>query len=246
MRNSDRWSPTKYESRWGRLRGSRRPSYLGVGSRLAADLVAEHYGGSLGAHARGRLLDLGCGLVPLYGTYRQYVCDVVTLDRIGANLPDSCVDIDHDLNLPLPFVDESFDTVLMSDVLEHVRLPQLLCCEIQRVLVPGGCLIGNIPFAYPIHEAPHDYFRYTQYGLRHLLESAGFTVSVLVPLGGSLEVVCDLVAKHVAQLSFPGRLCADALQRAVGWFGRTSAGRAAALATSQRYTLGYFFVASVP
>lgn len=246
MRNANRWSPTKYVHRRGRLRASRDPAHLAVGSRLVADLIAGCYDRHLPGHARGRLLDLGCGRVPLYGAYHPHVREVVTLDRAGATDEDSCVDIDHDLNRLLPFDDGAFDTVILSDVLEHIRLPRQLCGEIARVMAGSGRLLGNTPFMYPIHEAPHDYFRYTEFGLRQMLEAAGLEVVLLSPVGGSLEVGCDLMAKHLAQMAAPGRICAGWLQGAAGWLGATGAGRAMVRRSGARYTLGYFFVAVKP
>jgi SAM-dependent methyltransferase len=65
--------------------------------------------------------------------------------------------------------DASFDVVLCTEVLEHLPEPQRAIDEIYRVLVPGGELLLTTRFLFPIHDAPHDYFRFTKYGLRHLL-----------------------------------------------------------------------------
>jgi len=246
MQNADRWLPTKYVRRGGRLRATRNTAYLAAGSRLISDLIAAQYDAHLADSARGRLLDLGCGRVPLFGAYRPYVIEVVTVDWAHSDAPDSHVDICHDLDRPLPFPDSRFDTVLLSDVLEHVGEPQLVCSEIRRVLTPGGRLIGNTPFMYPIHEAPYDHFRYTEHGLRRLIKNSGLHVRVLSPLGGSLEQGCDLVAKHLCVLGAPGLVCAAALQSAAVWFGRTSSGRRMQRASGGHFTLGYFFIAEHP
>jgi SAM-dependent methyltransferase len=65
--------------------------------------------------------------------------------------------------------DASFEVVLCTEVLEHLPEPQLALDEIFRVLQPGGQLLLTTRFLFPIHDAPHDYFRFTKYGLRHLL-----------------------------------------------------------------------------
>ena len=65
--------------------------------------------------------------------------------------------------------DASFDVVLCTEVLEHLPEPQRAIDEIFRVLAPGGQLLLTTRFLFPIHDAPHDYFRFTKYGLRHLL-----------------------------------------------------------------------------
>ena len=63
----------------------------------------------------------------------------------------------------------SFDIVLCTEMLEHVPEPQRAVDEMWRVLKPGGLLLLTTRFLFPIHDAPHDYFRFTKYGLRHLL-----------------------------------------------------------------------------
>src|SRR5262245_38667302 len=65
--------------------------------------------------------------------------------------------------------DATFDIVLCTEVLEHIPYPQRAIDEMYRVLVPGGQLLLTTRFLFPIHDAPHDYFRFTKYGLRHLL-----------------------------------------------------------------------------
>src|ERR1044072_652883 len=54
-------------------------------------------------------------------------------------------------------------------VWEHTHSPELVLRELQRVLKPGGKLLLTTPFAFPIHYAPTDYYRFTRFGLTHLL-----------------------------------------------------------------------------
>jgi SAM-dependent methyltransferase len=69
----------------------------------------------------------------------------------------------------LPFDDGAFDVVLCAEVLEHMHTPALALAEMSRVLKAGGRLLLTTPFAYPIHYAPTDYYRFTRFGLSHLL-----------------------------------------------------------------------------
>jgi SAM-dependent methyltransferase len=69
----------------------------------------------------------------------------------------------------LPFGDEAFDVVLCAEVLEHMHTPALALREMRRVLKADGKLLLTTPFAYPIHYAPADYYRFTRFGLMHLL-----------------------------------------------------------------------------
>jgi len=68
----------------------------------------------------------------------------------------------------LPFADASFGVVLCTEVLEHCHSPHQVIAEFYRVLRPGGKLILTTRFMFPIHDAPHDYFRFTKYGLQLL------------------------------------------------------------------------------
>lgn len=87
----------------------------------------------------------------------------------------------------LPFGEKTIDTVLLSEVLEHVRNPQSALREIRRVLKPGGRALITLPFLYPIHDAPHDFQRYTCFGLEREIEGAGMRVIGLKHTLGSIE-----------------------------------------------------------
>ena len=84
----------------------------------------------------------------------------------------------------LSFPDDTFDVALCTQVLEHVSEPEGVLREIQRVLKPSGKLILSAPQSWHEHQVPHDYFRYTSYGLEYLLSKAGFAVEEMNPLGG--------------------------------------------------------------
>lgn len=68
------------------------------------------------------------------------------------------------------FQDESFDAIVMLEVLEHVVNPIGAASEVLRLLKPNGQLILSTPFIFPLHDRPHDFFRYTKYGLTHLFK----------------------------------------------------------------------------
>lgn len=246
MRNIDRWTETKYVRRRGRLMASRDRAEVGVGSRLVGDCVAARYEAELPRHARGRLADLGCGKVPLYATYRPLVSSVTCVDWPQSVHASGHLDCEADLAQPLPFDDAVFDTVVLSDVLEHLPDPQALWHEIARLLAPGGRLLMNVPFLYGVHEAPHDYGRYTEFALRRFAREAGLEVVLLETVGGSLHVLADLLAKHLAHLPLAGPPLASAVQGLVALADRTPLGRRIARRTGTRFPLGYFLVAAKP
>ncbi len=147
------------------------------------------------------LLDLGCGtgqhgLVaaravspggPVRG--RIVFCDKVPM-RSGHRF------VQADLEDPLPFRDQSFDAVLMLDVLEHLDNRVEAVCEVRRILKRGGRLFLAVPNAdttwrrrlreaglFPFSDPDHK----CEYGLDYsgstgFLEAAGFTVESLAPV----------------------------------------------------------------
>ena len=84
----------------------------------------------------------------------------------------------------LPFAAGTFDAVLCTQVLEHVQEPYLVLADLCRVLKPRGRLHLACPQSWHQHQKPHDYFRYTSFGLRYLLDKAGYEVVELTPMGG--------------------------------------------------------------
>ena len=116
------------------------------------------------AHAKGRLLDLGCGNAPYKPWFEGKVERYVTADfpPVSPGVQVACD------TQQLPFSNESFDTVLCTQMLEHVPHPWLAAAEISRITRSSGILILSCPQYWMLHELPHDYFRFTPYGLRVL------------------------------------------------------------------------------
>jgi len=194
MRNQAEWLETKFaRDHRGRWRASR--TQVPITSRLVTDLVASAYAEAIETHASGRLADLGCGKVPLYGMYRGKVIDTVCIDWPGSLHGSMHVDQFADLNSPLDLEPDSFDTVIATDVVEHLHTPQAFFVSVARILKPGGKLIIGVPFLYWIHEAPHDYYRYTRFALEKLAADAGLAIVSLVPYASAPEVLSDIATK---------------------------------------------------
>lgn len=85
------------------------------------------------------------------------------------------VDILCDLHY-LPLMDQCVDSIITIAVLEHTRYPWMVVREFARILKPGGVIVFCVPFLQPEHAVPHDFYRYTVYGVQALLSSAGFQV----------------------------------------------------------------------
>jgi SAM-dependent methyltransferase len=243
MKNEQAWQPTKFSASGAELEVGPAAS---PASWLLTQLVAKAYQRHLPDHARGRLVDLGCGTVPLYGAYRPLVSEITCVDWSDHTGRTQHLDVAHDLNQALPLEDDRYDTAILSDVLEHIRRPEALLGEVARILAPGGRLLLNVPFFYWLHEQPHDYFRYSEHALRSFIEQAGLRLLALEGLGGAPEVLADVVGKHLSQVPVIGSLGARWLQRST-WAVTSLPLVARALAPSrQRFPMAYFLVAEKP
>jgi SAM-dependent methyltransferase len=238
VRNEQSWLPSKLVFDARRRRYVPHPKGVSLGSRLAVGAQAEPYEKLLRENARGRMLDCGCGKVPFYEMYRKHVSSLTCIDWNDTGYSDRTVD----LSGPLPFEPASFDTVLLSDVLEHIAEPEALMAEIARVLAPKGSLILTVPFLYHVHEAPHDYYRYTRFALRKLCDDSGLDVRELSAYGGYPDVLLDLLNKGLAKIP---PLC-HLFLASVDWTTRTRAYAYWREASRERFPLGYCLLAVKP
>lgn len=243
MKQIEKWTPSKYVPKNGRLVAARDQREVGISSRLIADIVADLYLTHIKDHCRGRLLDLGCGKVPLFDVYRGLIKENICVDWANSTHGNKHLDFECDLTRPLPFPDASFDTVIMSDVLEHIPEPLMTWREMSRILVPGGKILLNVPFYYWLHEHPHDYYRYTEFALRRFADLAGFDVVILKPIGGVPEILADIVAKNMTRLGRMGRYGSMLTQHICGLFIRTRPGRKFSESTAKNFPFGYFMIA---
>lgn len=137
--------------------------------------------------ARGTMLDIGCGTRRYELIFREVVDSYIGLDWPEIEeraLPDVIGDA-----LNIPFVDASVDVVLATELMEHLPSPDRFLTEVGRVLREDGVLILSVPFMEPIHEEPRDFYRFTPFSLRLLLEQHGFSIRKLWNKGGWWSVV---------------------------------------------------------
>lgn len=243
MKNKENWKPSKFVYHQGCLRASRDTKDVGFSSRLMVDLIAGFYDRILKKYAQGRLLDLGCGKVPLYEAYRPYIADNTCVDWENSLHQNEFLDLAADLNFPLPLEDNTYDTIILSDVLEHIKNPRGLWGEMARVLKMEGNLIMNVPFFYWLHEEPYDYFRYTKYALMAMADEAGFEITELESIGGAPEVLADIGAKTIKRVPLVGKHLSISTQYLTWLFVRSSLGSKVSRATSNQFPLAYGLVA---
>lgn len=139
---------------------------------LIYDLIDAHLWKNT-AFYKGVIYDLGCGEKPYQEFFLQFAQSYVGVDWSGT-LHHLTADIVANLNERLPIEDGVADTVVSLSVLEHLSEPGVMLSEAFRLLKPGGALVLEVPFMWHVHEAPHDFFRFTRHGLVHLIRRAGF------------------------------------------------------------------------
>ena len=132
---------------------------------------------------RGTLYDFGCGEKPYANFFLQYVEKYIGVDWSNT-IHNLNSDLIADLNKPLPIKSEIADTIICLSVLEHLSEPQVMLNEAFRILKPRGIMLLQVPWQWWLHEAPYDFYRYTPYGLKYMLEKAGFIDLKIEPESG--------------------------------------------------------------
>ncbi len=126
----------------------------------------------------GRVLDVGGGELLRYKnlfSYDRYTCMDV-YKGAGVDVIGSADNI--------PFEDKAFDSIVCTQVFEHLAFPEKSAQEISRVLRKGGHLLITVPQWNELHSEPHDYWRYTRFGISALFERNGFETIEYEQRGG--------------------------------------------------------------
>lgn len=131
---------------------------------------------------KGRLLDVGCGTRP----YQRFV------DCQGYIGMDESLEVNPEVGgsiLNLPFPDNSFDSIICSEVLEHLKEPPKALEEINRVLRPEGMVYITAPMSWCLHYEPDDYYRFTNHSLKYLIEKSGLELLEIERIGGIFSLI---------------------------------------------------------
>lgn len=136
---------------------------------------------AIARYCRGEVIDLGCGDMPYKDVVLKYATRYDSLDVTPCSTEVTFSGDIQDLGC---ICDASYDAALCLEVLEHVPDPLKALQETHRILKEDGILIVSVPHLSRVHDEPHDYFRFTHYGLRVLLERAGFSVMEIRERGG--------------------------------------------------------------
>jgi len=145
-------------------------------------------------YANGKLIDLGCGTRPYENIFAPH-----TLSYFGVDFqPTAAVNYGADTKVDLycdctatGLPDGSFNTLISTQVMEHIADTHKYLAECKRLLTPGGIAILTVPLVWPCHAEPYDYFRFTPHGLRKVLELNGFIVEEISGSGFSFATACQ-------------------------------------------------------
>jgi SAM-dependent methyltransferase len=150
---------------------------------------------SLASHISGKTLDVGCGQKPYQALFT--VTDYIGLEIEGRQDSSSKkADYYYDGHF-FPFPDNTFDSILVNQVFEHVFNPTEFLSEISRVLKDQGILLMTVPFVWDEHEQPFDYARYSSFGLIHLLQLHGFEITEHRKSIDDIRVVFQLISGYI-------------------------------------------------
>ncbi len=161
------------------LRGSSK-SYFFSAATFNGRKITEK---AINDYASGQVLDVGCGTMPFKDLIKKNsnVNEYHTID-IEKRVP--MVDFVGDAQNMDMIENNTYDTLLCIEVLDHVQNPYKVLNELKRIIKDGGYLILSVPHLSRLHEEPHDYYRFTKYGLKFLFENAGFNIIDISPRGG--------------------------------------------------------------
>lgn len=144
---------------------------------------------------KGKLLDCGCGTMPYKSLFigDQYIGLEIEDQQNGNH---SFADVFYD-GKKIPFEDKSFDSILSSQVFEHVFNPDAFLKEINRISKLHSLFLITVPFCWDEHEQPYDYARYSSFGLRHILNKNGYEVLQYRKTNNGLEVIFQLLNDYI-------------------------------------------------
>ncbi len=197
-------------------------------------------------YAHGKMLDAGCGVKPYEEIFRNFVDVYIGIDvpnSLSTNKSMKNVDV-YGSVLYMPFKSDSFDTILSTQVLEHVTDPSIALKEFYRILNHNGYLILTAPLTWGLHEIPIDYYRYTEYGLRYLAEMNKFEIVYIEPRGGFWGMIGQKLSGYVYYwYGVPKTLIGEAAKRAVCATIQILFSTLDKLDLHERDTLGYVMIA---
>lgn len=143
-------------------------------------------------YVQGKLFDIGCGNKPFAQYLKPFIKEYKGCDIIQSS--ERCVDVICEAN-NIPEPSASYDTVISTQTIEHVEDHQGLVDEAFRILKPEGYFILSGPMYWPLHEEPYDFFRFTKYGFKYILEKSGFEIIETKSNGGKWALCGQVIVQ---------------------------------------------------
>lgn len=171
-----------------------------------------------GGLLKGEVLDVGCGQMPyreLLLQQNKNITRYIGLDLEVSSVHDTSIADLHWDGHVIPLPDASVSSVIVTEVLEHSFKPTEMLREIHRVMRTGGVLFFTVPFLWPLHEVPHDAYRYTPFSLKAHLEEAGFENIIIQSLGGWYASFAQMLGLWFSQTKLKGETMLRGKKRAM-------------------------------
>jgi len=143
------------------------------------------------------VLDLGAGSAcnSAFFSQAKYIAQDISQNDKGS------IDFVYDITKSHGLIDNEYcNIIICTQVLEHINEPTKALDEMYRILEPEGVVYLTTHMAYEEHMLPHDYWRFTEYGIRYLVEQSGFQVEHFQRHGGTAN------ALHYIFWTWPNRL----------------------------------------
>ncbi len=145
-------------------------------------------------YLRGVVLDAGSGGSQRYKSFFKFD-KYIKIDIDSSHNPDIVGSVEN-----IPFETGSIDSIISTQVLEHVKNPAKAVSEFYRVLKTGGYCLVTVPQLNELHEEPHDYFRFTKYGLEEIFSHAGFKIILIERQGGFWSANMQMQIRYTIDL----------------------------------------------
>lgn len=143
----------------------------------------------------GTMLDFGCGSKPYKSLIKVDKYIGLDFENPGHDHSKEQIDVYYD-GKKIPFTDNYFDSILCSEVFEHIFNLDDTLRELNRVLKTGGKMLVTCPFVWGEHETPYDYARYTRFALTNMLEGSGFHVLSFEKQGNFIDTMAQMRALY--------------------------------------------------
>jgi len=141
---------------------------------------------------KGNVLDIGGHKFNNRGRFRPPLNQVkswVFLNNNSDTHPDYCCDASK-----IPLDNQTFDTVVMTEVFEYLEKPELVLNEIYRLLTKNGYALISVPFLNPVHgDHQFDRQRWTGVKLEEFFRSKDFSIININPMGSVWSVIHDIL-----------------------------------------------------